>query len=650
MPTLLPILLLLLLAAAPFSSAQTTAAAPAPSAADACNGVFLSYAYTGGKQLHPTNATHQAYSFQSTLTVVNQGADELKSWMVSVGFQHDELLVSASNAVLADGSSFPASVGNGTVFAGASMTDLKTAIETAGDATQMGLTVDLVGTQFGVKSPAVPMPANISLANDGFVCPAPTMQGNSTMQVCCTKDANSKANVTVGDEFLSRKSGDLTIMYDVTRTYDSNYWAQVTIANHNPLGRLDNWKLSWDWMNDEFIFTMKGAYPSVVDSTDCIFGTQGTYYAAMDFSTVLSCEKRPTIIDLPPTKANDTAVGLVPNCCRNGTILPPSIDPSKSTSVFQMQVYKMPPNLNRSMLSPPQNWQINGTLNPDYQCGQPIRVSPSQFPDPSGLPSNTTAVASWQVVCNITEAKGSSPRCCVSFSAYYNESVVPCPTCACGCPSSTSQTCSTTAPAILLPSEALLVPFENRSALATAWAGLKHLTIPQPPPCGDNCGVSINWHLYTDYTRGWTARVTIFNWDETSFPDWFTAFQMDKAAPGFEKAYSFNGTMLEINGVNSTILMQGLPGLNYLVAETDGANPQKDPRVPGKQQSVISFTKKNIAGLNVPLGDGFPTKVFFNGDECALPSYYPTSSGSRSMSNIVYSVLLASVLFKLMQR
>ncbi|XP_056172647.1 COBRA-like protein 7 [Syzygium oleosum] len=648
MPTLLPILLVLAAAAAaPFSASQT-ALAPSP-ASDACNGVFLSYSYGGGSQLPPTNATHQAYRFQSTLTVLNNGADDLKSWMVLVGFQHDELLVSASNAVLADGSSLPASVGNGTVFAGYPTTDLKTAIETAGDLTQMQVQVQLVGTQFGVKSPDVPMPSNISLANDGFVCPAPTLQGKSEMQVCCTKDTNFKANITVGDGFLSRKSGDLTIMYDVIRTYDSSYWAQVTIANHNPLGRLDNWKLSWDWMRDEFIYTMKGAYPNVVDSSDCIFGTQGTYYQSLDFSNVLNCEKRPTIIDLPPTKANDTTLGLIPNCCRNGTILPPSVDPSKSTSVFQMQVYKMPPDLNRSALSPPQNWQINGTLNPDYQCGQPIRVSPSQFPDPSGLPSNTTAVASWQVVCNITQAKGSSPRCCVSFSSYYNESIVPCQTCACGCPSSTSQTCSATAPAILLPSEALLVPFENRSALALAWADLNHHTVPNPLPCGDNCGVSINWHVYTDYTKGWTARVTIFNWDETSFPDWFAAVQMDKAAPGFEKAYSFNGTMLEINGANNTILLQGLPGLNYLVAETDGANPQKDPRVPGKQQSVMSFTKKNIAGINVPGGDGFPTKVFFNGDECALPSFYP-SSGGRSMSNIVYSVLVASVLFKLMLR
>ncbi|CAI9260423.1 unnamed protein product [Lactuca saligna] len=98
------------------------------------------------------------------------------------GFHHDEYLVSASNAVIADGSAtFPGLVGNGTVFAGFPSADLKTAIETAGDVNQMSVEVDFVGTQFGVNSPAVPMPSNISLVNDGFVFPRPSMQDVSPL-------------------------------------------------------------------------------------------------------------------------------------------------------------------------------------------------------------------------------------------------------------------------------------------------------------------------------------------------------------------------------------------------------------------------------------------------------------------------------------
>lgn len=594
-----------------------------------------------------SDPTKQPYRFESVLTVLNNGLVELKSWAVFVGFQHDEYLVSASDALLADGTALPAGVGNGTIFVGSSLTDLKTAVETAGDLTQMQAQVNLLGTQFGVAPPAAPMPNNISLVNDGWICPKPT--GNGTIiSVCCTQDPTAKSNITLGDKFLPRRSGDLTIMYDVIQTFDSNYWAQVTIANHNPLGRLDNWHLSWDWTNDEFIYSMKGAYPSVVDSSECLLGKQGVYYQSLDFSTVLSCKRTPTIVDLPPTYYNNTNLGLIPYCCRNGTILPPEMDPSKSISRFQVQVYKMPPDLNRSVLVPPVNWKINGTLNPNYQCGQPVQVSPSEFPNPNGLPSNTTAFASWQVVCNITQPKGEKPKCCVSFSAYYNESVIPCQTCACGCPTNTARTCSTTTPAMLLPASALLVPFENRTALATTWAQLKHRSVPNPMPCGDNCGVSINWHLYTDYSNGWSARITLFNWGDSAFADWFAAVQLDKATPGFQAMYSLNGTTLVLNGANNTVFMQGNTGLNYLVAETDGADPTKDPRVPGKQQSVISFTKKKISGINVPNRDGFPTKVYFNGEECSLPSVIP--SGGRRKGPAILLPIVAIIFFMLTQQ
>ncbi|KAF8394621.1 hypothetical protein HHK36_020835 [Tetracentron sinense] len=634
----------------PISISQPQAPSPA---SDSCNGVFLSYLYTSGERLPPILKSHpsrQPYRFQSTVTILNNGLEELKSWKIFVGFQNDEFLVSASHAVLSDGTSLPGKVGNGTLFAGFPATDLKTAIETAGDLTQMQVQIQLVGTQFGVGAPNVPMPSNITLANDGFVCPRSTLQGKNEMHVCCTKDLNFKSNITLDEGFLPRQNGDLAIMYDVIRSYDTNYWAQVTISNHNPIGRLDNWRLSWDWMKDEFIFAMKGAYPSVLDTTDCIFGRQGEYYKGLDFSTILNCERRPIIIDLPLTKANDSNLGLIPFCCRNGTILPPSMDPSKSMSVFQINVFKMPPDLNRTQLIPPQNWKINGTLNPDYQCGPPVRVSPSRFPNPSGLLSDSTAVASWQVVCNITQAKGASPRCCVSFSSFYNDSVIPCQTCACGCPHNPTNNCSTSAPALLLPSEALLVPFENRAQKSQAWADLKHQTVPNPLPCGDNCGVSINWHVYTDYRRGWSARISLFNWDETDFSDWFAAVQLDKAAPGFEAMYSFNGSVL--HGANNTIFMQGLPGLNYLVAERDGANPENDPRVPGKQQSVISFSKKKTPGIKVSSGDGFPTKVFFNGEECSLPTIVPTNNGYRmaKATSLLGLLLLVVVVLMLMQQ
>uniref|UniRef100_A0A7N1A8S4 COBRA C-terminal domain-containing protein n=1 Tax=Kalanchoe fedtschenkoi TaxID=63787 RepID=A0A7N1A8S4_KALFE len=614
-------------------------AAALPPAQDTCDGIFLSYDFISREKEFPhmKNATAQSWAFQAVATVLNTGTYVLKAWKIFIGFQHQEILVSATGAVLMDGEDLPAAVGNGTYLSGYPQVDLETAIDTAGDLTKIQAQIALTGTQFGVRPPAIPMPKTIKLENDGYKCPAPTKH-KSSMYVCCVRDKKKKAK-QLKTKYFPRQDGDLSISYDVIQAYDSSYLAQVTIENVNPLGRLDNWNLTWEWMRGEFINTMRGAYTHMKDATGCIYGEAGVYYKDLDFSQVMNCEKKPIIGDLPPEKAKDKDVGNLPFCCRNGTLLPTTMDESKAKSVFQVQVFKIAPDVNRTAIYPPEKWKIYGLLNPSYKCGPPLRVDATLFPDPSGLQAESIAIASWQIVCNITRARSTPPKCCVSFSAYYNDSVVPCNTCACGCEED-SEGCSESAQAMLLPPEALLVPFENRTVKAKAWAKLKHFSVPKRLPCGDNCGVSVNWHISTDYKSGWTARITLFNWLEVNFVDWFTAIQIKKAYKGYENVYSFNGTLLP--DANETIFMQGLPGLNYLVGEVNGTHPGTDPRVPGKQQSVISFKKKETPKINILKGDGFPTKVFFNGEECALPSRIPIGDGPsfRPSFLVIFSALM----------
>ncbi|KDP39068.1 hypothetical protein JCGZ_00825 [Jatropha curcas] len=606
-------------------------AAPPP-ALNTCNGVFLSYSFTSRTKEYPhvKNVTAQAWAFQATASIVNTGQYEIKGWKMHIGFQHKEILVSATGGTVLD-SDFPVDASNGTTFTGDSSTDLKTSINTAGDFNQIAAQIEITGTQFGVRPTRVPMPKDLKLLNAGYKCPKPTLKGKTYMQVCCKKDPKYKPKTNTTKKavkFMARQDGDLTIIYDVLQAYGNNYQAQVTIDNNHPLGRLDHWNLTWVWKNNEFISSMKGAYVRVQDASQCIYGAAGEYYQDFDFSNVLTCDKSPIISDLPATMKNDSKLGKLPYCCRNGTLLPTLMDETKARSIFQMQVYKLPPNMNRTALEPPSKWKIVGLLNPQYKCATPIRVDPTEFPVSSGLQAITTAVASWQIVCNISRPKQKQSRCCVSFSAYYNESAIPCNTCACGCEDNTG--CSETAKSMYLPPEALLVPFANRTAKAIAWAKLYHFKIPKPRPCPDNCPVSINWHLNSDYSTGWTARITLFNWDETPFEDWFAAIQMGKAYAGYENVYSFNGTKLD--KLNKTIFLQGLPGLNYLMGETNGT--KGSPRVPGKQQTVISFTKKQTPGINVAKGDGFPKRVYFNGEECALPTRIPMKSGGFKSSDV----------------
>lgn len=238
------------------------------------------------------------------------------------------------------------------------------------------------------------------------------------------------------------------------------------------------------------------------------------------------------------------------------------------------------------------------------------------------------------------------PKCCVSFSAYYNESIMPCPTCACGCPAAPTaptDVCDANASAMFLPYGALTLAPVNRTKQILAWAGLQHKKVPNPLPCQDYCGVNINWHIVSDFTRGWSARMTLFDWSNVTYPDWYAVVEMDKAYQGLQQAYSFNATKLGLVNntgqeiVNNSFVVQGLPGLNYLMAAQNFTS--------GKLQSVISFTKDTTPGIEIPLGDGFPTKIWFNGEECVLPDFIPSSAIRVMVVPGVLGFLLALCVF-----
>lgn len=152
-----------------------------PPAAENCNGIYVSYEFLSRTKGYPRlkNATAQSWTFNSTATVLNTGTDELKAWKIYIGFQHKEILVSASGAVLIGGDSFPAPVGNGTYLSGSPQADLDTSINTATDFGQMQAQIKMSGTMFGVKPPGIPMPKTIKLVNDGYECPAPTKKSES---------------------------------------------------------------------------------------------------------------------------------------------------------------------------------------------------------------------------------------------------------------------------------------------------------------------------------------------------------------------------------------------------------------------------------------------------------------------------------------
>ncbi|KAE8681036.1 Thiazole biosynthetic enzyme, chloroplast (ARA6) (THI1) (THI4) [Hibiscus syriacus] len=571
-----------------YADEEKRAPAPPPEM-DNCNGVFLSYSFTSRSKSVPIlkNLSAQPWTFDSMATIVNAGTEEVKGWKMYIGFQHKEILVSLTNAVIIDSAGdFPVAVGNGTTISGSPSTDLKTSIDTAGDYTQIAVQILIKGSMFGLSEKTTPMPKNISLANDGWKCPKNTKY-KTYMHVCCKRDPKYKAK-SIKSQYMPKQNGDLTFTYDVLKSYEGSYEAQVTMDN-SPIGKLDRWNLTWEWMRGEFIYSMKGAYTPRMDYSGCVYGLPGKYLTGLDFTRVLNCDKRPTITDLPLIKANDTKVGKVPYCCKNGTLLPPLMDPSKARAMFQLRVYKIPPDVSQKVLYPPQKWNITGYLNARYKCGPPIRIDPTEFPESTGLDAKTYAIASWQVVCNFTTPERRNRG--VAFR---------------------SRLITATTPS---PAPPLLVPAENRTRKAKAYAALKHKEVPRKLPCPDNCGVSINWHLNSDHKSGWTARMTLFNWGELPFVDWFVAVEMKKAYKGYDQVYSFNGTK-NLNNVKNTIFFQALKGLEYLMQGTNGT---KIKRSENPRKTTI---------------------------ECALPSSLP-NSGNASRVSITTFIFVAIATFLL---
>lgn len=160
--------------------------------------------------------------------------------------------------------------------------------------------------------------------------------------------------------------------------------------------KLDTWNLSWTWQEGEFISKMMGATTLHADVDVCLKGPAGKIFTGdPDLNKVFSCSTSPEIIDLPLDRTNDTLIGGIKYCCRNGTMWPQVLDPAKSKSAFIMNVFKLPPSsYHLETISPPGNWRFGDVGR--FKCGSPRRVKPTAYPDPYLL-HETTAFKTWEV-------------------------------------------------------------------------------------------------------------------------------------------------------------------------------------------------------------------------------------------------------------
>ncbi|CAI7906792.1 unnamed protein product [Closterium sp. NIES-54] len=68
-----------------------------------------------------------------------------------------------------------------------------------------------------------------------------------------------------------------------------------------------------------------------------------------------------------------------------------------------------------------------------YKCTDPFQVNSTIYTDPTTR-RETQAQVTFHIVCTYSSIqKRDPPKCCVSLSSFYNDTIIPCASCACAC-------------------------------------------------------------------------------------------------------------------------------------------------------------------------------------------------------------------------
>ncbi|KAJ7545398.1 hypothetical protein O6H91_09G117600 [Diphasiastrum complanatum] len=167
----------------------------------------------------------------------------------------------------------------------------------------------------------------------------------------------------------------------------------------------------------------------------------------------------------------------------------------------------------------------------------------------------------------------------------------------------------------------------SRTRITDDWKGITTKTsVPSAPACGSGCPINVHWHIQKDYLGGWVAKVTIINRSSKEVKDWFAGFQFP-SLKDLLQVYS-------VQSVNdsSSLLLYGFSTYNDWLLGTSSNKK-------GNIQSEVQFSKGSHNNTLIS-ANGFPMRVFFNGDECDMPEFIPISAS--------HSITLPSLAMKLL--
>ncbi|XP_051121025.1 protein COBRA-like [Andrographis paniculata] len=410
-------------------------------------------------------------------------------------------------------------------------------------------------------------------------------------------------------------NGNITVKWDIISWTPDGYIAVVTMFNfqHYRHIQLPGWTLGWTWAKKEVIWSMMGG--QTTEQGDC-----SKYKGNIPHC----CKKDPTVVDLLPGTPYNQQIA---NCCKGGVISSWTQDPANAASAFQISVGAA--GTTNKTVRVPKNFTLKAP-GPGYTCG-PVKVGkPTKFISPDGR-RVTQAMMTWNVTCTYSQFLAQkTPTCCVSLSSFYNDTIVPCPTCTCGCQNNRTQPGSCVNPDS--PYLASVVSEHKKSnSLAPLIQCTKHM-----------CPIRVHWHVKVSYKEYWRVKVSITNFNyRMNYTQWNLVVQH----PNFNnltQIFSFNYKPLTpYQTINDTAILWGVKFYNDLLMH---AGPQ------GNVQSELLFRKEK-SSFTLDKGWAFPRRIYFNGDNCVMPppdSYpYLPSSGTRRRNLFLVALLLSLALMPL---
>ncbi|KAL0357346.1 UNVERIFIED_CONTAM: protein COBRA [Sesamum calycinum] len=294
----------------------------------------------------------------------------------------------------------------------------------------------------------------------------------------------------------------------------------------------------------------------------------------------IAAKKNPTIVDLLPGTPYNQQIA---NCCKGGVISSWVQDPANAASSFQLSVGQA--GTSNKTVRVPKNFTLLGP-GPGYTCGPAKIVKPSKFTTPDNR-RVTQALMTWNVTCSYSQFLAQkTPTCCVSLSAFYNDTIVGCPTCSCVVRILLSQGLAPDSPHI-----ASVVSNSDKNNLAPLVQCTSHM-----------CPVRIHWHVKINYKEYWRVKIAITNFNyRMNYTQWNLVAQH----PNFDnltQIFSFNYEPLTPYGsINDTAMLWGVKFYNDLLMQAGPYGNVQSELLFKKDKTTFTFDKGRKQFLNVQM-------------------------------------------------